>query len=172
MKFLNVEKPSLQQTDLNKFIDDLFNESKIELPDDIKCIKNLSSELPEIKIDQEQMQTLMENLVSNAINAMPDGGTITLQTSLASGLQLNHNTAQDYAVIEVMDTGTGISPELLEKLFQPYISNSYLGTGLGLTIVKKITEDHNGHIEVNSEEGVGTSLVIYLPVSFKQPDQK
>lgn len=167
MKFINLEKMNKQPTDLNKFIDQLFKDSIIVLPGDIQLIKNQSSEIPTIHLDQEQMQTVFENLVSNAINAMPDGGTLTLATSLAFNLQLNQTTnkSENYIIIEVMDTGIGIPSSLQKNLFLPFTTNTYLGTGLGLTIVKKIIEDHNGYIEINTEENVGTSFLLYLPVA-------
>lgn len=150
---------------MNEFLSELFADSKIEIPKDIKLSRNFSPDLPTVHIDQEQFFALIENLVTNSINAMPDGGTLTFNTSLALKLHLNQNKPENFIILEVMDTGTGISPEINEKLFQPFTTNSYLGTGLGLAIVKKIVDDHNGHIEVNSEEGVGTSFIIYMPVA-------
>lgn len=129
-------------------------------------MKKLAPDLPSVHVDQEEMQTLFENLISNAVNAMPDGGTLTIATSLAQGLQLQMSDPdpKDYVVMEVMDTGTGIPRDLRGRLFQPFSSATHLGTGLGLTIVKKIVDDHNGHIEVSSEEDVGTAFLVYLPV--------
>ncbi len=166
MKFLNVEKPNVQPVDLNKLVEELFGNTTIALPGDVKLVLKLASDLPTVHADAEQMQTLLENLVSNAINAMPEGGTLSVSTSVAFNLQFNDNNGpRNYVVLEVMDTGRGIPPEVMERLFHPYITKTYLGTGLGLTIVKKIVDDHHGHIEVNSEEGVGTSFIIYIPVA-------
>ncbi|MFQ5638390.1 MAG: ATP-binding protein [bacterium] len=167
MKFLNLEKLNPQPIDMNKFVKNLFATSVIELPTDIKLEKKLASNLPAIHIDQEQLQTVLENLISNAVNAMPDRGKLSIRTDLALNLQFtgkNDNPA-DFITIEVMDTGSGISPEIQENLFQPSASKSPFGTGLGLTIVKKIVEDHNGHIDMTSEEGVGSSFIVYLPVA-------
>ncbi|MFQ5753721.1 MAG: ATP-binding protein [bacterium] len=110
---------------------------------------------------------MLENLLTNAVNAMPEGGTLTIITSLALNLQFHETqeTPRDCITIEIQDTGVGISSEMKEKLFQPFTSGTHSGTGLGLTIVKKIIEDHKGHIEFSSEEGTGTSFLIYLPVA-------
>lgn len=167
MKFLNLEKVNPQPTDINQFVEKLFSHSSIELPDDIQLQMKMASDLPPAHVDQEQMQTLLENLIANAINAMPEGGSLTLSTGLAPDLQLKGTDAppRDYIFIEVIDTGTGIPSDIKDQLFQPFSSQTRAGTGLGLTIVKKIVDDHHGHIEVSSEPGVGTSFTVYLPVS-------
>ncbi len=166
MKLLSLEQLHREPTDLNAFLRELFDQQKLALPDDIELGLDLASDLPEIPADREQLQTLVENLVSNAVEAMPDGGRLTLRTSLVVGLQLHslRTAPQDYAVLEVTDTGIGIPVEKLPKLFQPFQSGRKSGTGLGLAIVKKIAEDHGGHVEVSSEPGVGTSFVVYLPM--------
>ncbi len=167
MKFINLENMNKQPTDVNKLIQQMFDDSIIVLPKDIQLVQKLSRDIPTTHLDQEQMQTVIENLVSNSINAMPEGGTLTLATSLALNLHLNKaaNKSGNFIILEVMDTGIGISSSLQKNLFQPYTTNTYLGTGLGLTIVKKIIEDHAGYIEINSEENVGTSFLLYLPVA-------
>ena len=167
LKFLNLEKSNFQNSNLNVTLEELFSDSIFEIPKDILLKKNFKNNLPAVDIDQEQFISLVENLLTNAINAMPDGGTLTISTNTVSNTHLNSfdEKPRDYVVLEIMDTGKGISKELQEKLFQPYISKSHLGTGLGLTIVKKIVDDHHGIIEFHSEEGVGTSFIIYFPVS-------
>jgi nitrogen-specific signal transduction histidine kinase len=167
MKFVNLEKLNLQPANLNEIIENIFCSAKVEIPDDIKLIKQFSQEIPIIHLDQEQMQSVLENLITNAINAMPNGGTLTISTSMASDLQIPNGKEKksDYVILEIMDTGVGINDELREKLFLPFSTNTHLGTGLGLMIVKKIIDDHQGFIEVNSEVDVGTSFIIYLPVA-------
>jgi nitrogen-specific signal transduction histidine kinase len=167
MKFVNLEHINLQPTDLNKLIKNIFIDAIIEIPTDILLEKKLSPVLPTIHLDQEQVQTVIENLVTNAINALPDGGKITISTSLAPDLQLCNGSEKvsDYIIMEVMDTGVGIPEKMKDKLFLPFSTNTHLGTGLGLMIVKKIINDHRGFIEVNSEQGFGTSFSVYLPVA-------
>jgi signal transduction histidine kinase len=136
------------------------------LPPDIDLELKLCPELPRVRFDPEPMQSVLENLVSNAINAMPEGGKITISTQLAQGLQFFPATGEprDYVEIEVQDTGVGIEASDRERLFEPNFTASPNGTGLGLAMVKKIIDDHGGHIEVNSEPGAGSAFCVYLPV--------
>jgi signal transduction histidine kinase len=165
MKFVHVEKLNLTETDLNSFVRENSEEIRKGLPPDIGLELNLCKDCPAVRIDQEQMQSVLENLVSNAVNAMPEGGRVTISTQLAPALQFPPRSApQDYVVLEVLDTGVGIPESVRERLFEPDFTSSESGTGLGLAIVKKIVEDHGGHIEVESEEGVGSAFSVYLPV--------
>jgi len=94
-----------------------------------------------------------QNLVLNALGAMPAGGTLTLRTSEHEGS----------VRIEVADTGKGLTPEECSRLFTPYYTTKSQGTGLGLAIVQSVVSDHHGTISVTSEEGRGTAFRIDLP---------
>jgi signal transduction histidine kinase len=166
MKFVYAEELSLTDTDMTEFIQSLSSELSAGLPPDIDLELKLSPDLPVVKIDQEQIQSVLENLVANAVNAMPNGGRISISTQLEQGLLLaGSDRSVDYVVMEVLDTGVGIPESVRDRLFEPDFTSSESGTGLGLAIVKKIVEDHGGHIEVESEEGVGSAFSIYLPVA-------
>ncbi|HEY8669804.1 MAG TPA: HAMP domain-containing sensor histidine kinase, partial [Terriglobales bacterium] len=108
-----------------------------------------------IAADPDLLHRALSNLVLNAIEAMPDGGTMTLRTR-------QHGRS---AFIEVSDTGKGIAPEDCTRLFTPYYTSKPHGTGLGLAIVQSIVSDHGGKISVSSEPGCGTTFIIELPVS-------
>ncbi len=166
LKLVDIEKLHLVETDLNGFLQQAVNTFAANLPPDIQCELKLSSELCSVSIDHEQIHVVLENLVANAINAMPDGGRITLATSLARNLQLpaSNGNGRDYIVLEVQDTGIGIPALAREHLFEPKFTTSENGTGLGLAMVKKIVAAHNGHVEFESEEGTGTVFSVYLPV--------
>ena len=166
MKFTDLEQLNLQPHDVNTLLDRILNEYSAGIPDDITLKREFAPDLPKVNLDEEQFKTAMENLISNAINAMDKGGTLTITTSMAHKLHTfkDETRYREYVQIEVMDTGKGISPQNIEKLFQPYFSLDKKGTGLGLTIVKKIIEDHAGIIEVQSEEGMWTVFTIWLPV--------
>jgi nitrogen fixation/metabolism regulation signal transduction histidine kinase len=166
MKFVNVEKLSLIEGDLNALVKEASGAIGKGLPPDIDLELKLCPELPRVRFDPEPMQSVLENLVSNAINAMPEGGKITISTQLAQGLQFFPATGEprDYVEIEVQDTGVGIEASDRERLFEPNFTASPNGTGLGLAMVKKIIDDHGGHIEVNSEPGAGSAFCVYLPV--------
>ncbi|MGB7844880.1 MAG: ATP-binding protein [Candidatus Acidiferrum sp.] len=113
----------------------------------------LTESLPEIDADPDLLHRAFQNLVLNALDAMPAGGTLTLRTS----------DCEDTVRIEVADTGKGLTPEECSRLFTPYYTTKHLGTGLGLAIVQSIISDHHGTISVSSEEGRGATFRIDLP---------
>jgi nitrogen-specific signal transduction histidine kinase len=167
MRFVNIETLNRTDTDINRFLDETVKIIQPGLPPDIQlCFKVDASDLPMIKVDQEAMRSVVENLVSNAVNALMEGGKITLATHFMPGLSFNHNgnIAKDYVLIEVMDTGKGIAPSDLEHLFEPNFTRTEGGNGLGLAFVKKTIDDHGGVIEVESEPGAGTAFCIYVPM--------
>ena len=114
---------------------------------------HLEEKLPAIQADQTLLHRAIENLVLNAMDAMPAGGVLMLRTSHQNG---NVN-------LEVSDTGTGLTPEERDRLFTPYYTTKQHGTGLGLAIVQSVVSDHGGRISVESESGVGTSVHVELP---------
>jgi two-component system, NtrC family, nitrogen regulation sensor histidine kinase NtrY len=114
---------------------------------------HLDENLPTIQADEALLRRAIENLVLNAMDAMPAGGVLMLRT-----------THQDADVdLEISDTGTGLTPEECDRLFTPYYTTKQHGTGLGLAIVQSVVSDHGGRISVESETGVGTSFHIHLP---------
>jgi signal transduction histidine kinase len=113
----------------------------------------LSESLPEIDADPDLLHRAFQNLILNALDAMPAGGTITLKSS----------DAGESVRIEVADTGKGLTPEECSRLFTPYYTTKQLGTGLGLAIVQSVVSDHHGSISVSSEEGRGAAFRIDLP---------
>ncbi len=113
----------------------------------------LTESLPDIDADPDLLHRAFQNLVLNALDAMPAGGTLTLRTS-----------EKDSQVrIEVADTGKGLTPEECSRLFTPYYTTKLQGTGLGLAIVQSVVSDHHGTISVTSDEGRGTAFRIELP---------
>jgi two-component system nitrogen regulation sensor histidine kinase NtrY len=119
---------------------------------------HLEEGLPAIQADATLLQRAVENLVLNAMDAMPAGGVLMLRTTHENG-DVN---------LEISDTGTGLTPEECERLFSPYYTTKQHGTGLGLAIVQSVVSDHGGRIEVESEAGVGTSFHIHLPAKPPQ----
>jgi signal transduction histidine kinase len=111
---------------------------------------------PNVVADTDQMSQVLINLIMNAVHAMPDGGTLRI------GLAQEN----DMAKLTVADTGHGIPQEALKKIFEPFFTTKEFGkgTGLGLTVVKGIIEEHQGSIAVESVAGGGTTFTILLPV--------
>jgi signal transduction histidine kinase len=115
---------------------------------------HLAEDLPVIQADATLLHRAVENLVLNAMDAMPAGGVLMLRTS-----------HKDNEVrLEISDTGAGLTPEESERIFTPYYTSKQHGTGLGLAIVQAVVADHGGRISVESEAGVGTAFHIDLPV--------
>jgi two-component system sensor histidine kinase HydH len=105
--------------------------------------------------DPERLHRALSNLVLNAMDAMPDGGTLTIAAK----------THRDKVEIRVADTGAGMTPEECERLFTPYYTTKEHGTGLGLAIVQSVIADHAGTISVESGAGSGATFVIALPLA-------
>src|SRR5215472_8049498 len=114
----------------------------------------LTDPLPEIDADPDLLHRAFQNLILNALDAMPAGGTLTLRTSEHDG----------NIRIEVTDTGKGLTPEECSRLFTPYYTTKQMGTGLGLAIIQSVISDHHGSISVTSEEGHGATFRIDLPL--------
>jgi signal transduction histidine kinase len=127
---------------------------------------NLSCELPEVPlvvaIDARRMRQVLTNLIMNALHYTPSGGTIMVKLDQVAGQD------QDYAIIKVQDSGIGIAPEILPRIFEPFFRASEGGaggTGLGLTISREIVELHDGTISVESQLGEGSTFSVQFPIT-------
>jgi signal transduction histidine kinase len=128
----------------------------------IEGITQLEEHLPKIHADPQELEQVLVNLYFNAIDAMPEGGRLTVGAKVSQGAP---GIPQEVA-ITVSDTGFGISPEDLQKIFQPFFTaRKKSGMGLGLPICDRIIKNHGGRIEVKSQPEQGTTFEIYLPVA-------
>jgi CheY-like chemotaxis protein len=131
---------------------------------------NLDPNFPLITADRSQIDQVLLNLCVNARDAMPNGGTITMETSLVSGEEISQYftgaDADRYACINVRDNGTGMTAEVKAHIFEPFYTTKERakGTGLGLSVVYGVVNNHHGFVQVESEPGVGTTFHVYLPV--------
>jgi two-component system sensor histidine kinase HydH len=123
---------------------------------EIQILSHLPSEIKEIDLDPDGINQVLLNLYLNAIEAMEQGGTLSVS--------LSREESSPWVKIIVSDTGTGISKEDLEHIFDPYFTTKQTGTGLGLAIVHKIIEAHRGEVKAESELGRGTTVSLLLPV--------
>lgn len=119
----------------------------------------LTRDLPPVWVDEKQIQQVLFNIIINAIQAMREGGTLSVQTDL------HHYEGRDWVRLLIVDTGKGIPPEELDKIFTPFFTTKTQGTGLGLPICRQILEQHGGLITVESRLGEGTTFTIELPVA-------
>ncbi|MDQ3801714.1 MAG: ATP-binding protein [Acidobacteriota bacterium] len=128
--------------------------------DNIEIKLEIDENLPAVNADEGQMQQAVIALSTNAIDAMPGGGTLTLRAAAQNGR----------VVVEVQDTGHGIAPEDLPKVFEPFFTTKEIGkgTGLGLAVCYGIVTEHGGRLAVRSNVGVGTTFTMYLPIHKEQ----
>ena len=187
-KFSQIEKLTLQAQDLNQQLmnfskDALPNKKNIHLKGLIKktanmvlsgsnnmCNFSIAQDLWPVEVDEGQIQEVINNLLINAGQAMPRGGTIEV---IASNVCIDENNKDEitkgkYVRLEIRDHGDGISKENIDKVFKPYFTTKANGTGLGLAASYSIIRKHNGFMYVESEESVGTSFYIYLKASEEE----
>jgi signal transduction histidine kinase len=164
-RFLDFARPRnlrLEKTDLHAMLDhaiELFDREKSGAAAAVTVFKNYSPDVPPVRVEAELMQHVITNLLSNAAQASPPGGVVTIKTRLAE------TGEGQKAEIAVIDRGSGIDPKHLESIFNPFFTTKAEGVGLGLAIVSKIVDEHGGHITVESTPGEGSVFRVYLPVA-------
>lgn len=156
--FIQLTRPAemnWQMVNLNTFLDDVMLgfASSLEIAN-VKLIRKYSEGPLYAKIDSDKLRQALSNIIINSIQAMPDGGELQIATAW--------NASENNIVIEINDTGIGISQADLDRLFEPYFTTKPDGTGLGLAITYRIIEAHNGEISVTSEEGQGATFTILI----------
>ena len=167
LKFVGKEDIRRTPTNFHAFLDDHVETLEKNLPPDIDFRRAFDTEMPSVAVDRDQMQSVIENLVTNAVEAMPDGGRLTVSARLARDLCFDGYPTRDYVVVEVQDTGVGMTKSERERMFEPGFSTRD-DTGLGMALVRKVVEDHEGMIEVESEPDIGTSISLYLPTEREE----
>jgi two-component system, sporulation sensor kinase E len=149
----------LEESDLNRLVQDLIQFMQYELEEaDINAQLWLDDSLPKLLLDERFIKQALLNVVKNAMAAMPEGGTLTVET----------RRREDDVVLRISDTGKGMTEEVLNKIFEPYFTTKEFGSGIGLTLVYKVIKEHNGDIFVDSKEGKGTSFDIHLPLPQRE----
>jgi PAS domain S-box-containing protein len=148
--------PKCDTVDINRIVRNSIEVLSFETEENnISTEEHLDPNLPMLFIDENQVRRVLINLIRNAIQAMPDGGTITISTT---------NEEDQWVIIETADTGVGISDDDMDKLFDAFFSSKSTGSGLGLTVSAQIINNHGGTIEVQKREPKGTIFKIKLPV--------
>jgi PAS domain S-box-containing protein len=132
------------------------------LPDSIDVSTQIDTDLPPVWVNPQQIEQVLTNLVTNACQAMLDGGELTISAT----------TQEDEVAISVRDTGCGISLENLTKLFEPLFTTKAKGFGLGLAVSRNLLQTNGGHIEVESKEGEGTIFTVTLPTQLKDDKKR
>jgi signal transduction histidine kinase len=169
LTFSSEAKYNLAYQEINSIIKETLKIFDDECKDQsIKIEEKYNASIPDILIDRSQVRQAANNIISNAIGAMPEGGTIKVKTFMEELHAVN------YVVTEITDTGNGIPEDKLNMLFEPFYSSKEIGvgTGLGLSICKKIIDEHNGLIRVESKLDSGTSFKLFFPYVSKEEENK
>ena len=161
--FARPQAPARRRVNVNEIVQQSL--SRICVPDNVKVVRRLSSSLPPIQGDPGQLDRLIGNIVLNAIQAMPDGGHLTVRTSKARGKP----RGAKWVSVSVSDTGVGIPDEHMDKLFQPLFTTKAKGIGLGLALASTLAEAHGGTIAAESEAGEGSTFTVRLPAEGVRP---
>jgi signal transduction histidine kinase len=149
-------QPQIERVDLNALLTRILDATQPTLvARNVELVTEMSEELPAVAADPDQLQQVFINLINNSLDAMPDGGRLQVRTA-REGLN---------DLIELTDSGEGIKDEQLDMIFEPmFTTKPGGGTGLGLTVVKQIINEHNGSVEVESEPSRRTTFRIRLPI--------
>ena len=157
LDFARPKPLSLQKVDINDVVQKVL--SRITVPNEVKVLGQLNKALPSIEADLEQLTQVFNNIISNAIQAMPEGGQLVIKSEAPT---------PSWVTISIEDTGVGIPEENLEKIFEPLFTTKAKGIGLGLAVTKTLVEEHGGSIEVQSEAGKGSTFTVKLPTSQQE----
>ena len=174
LSFTRQPKPRLKSLDVNEVLEELIHLSEPWfLGRNVKLSAHLSPGLPPVLGDSTHLQTLFLNLITNALDAMPQGGVLTIKTQQVPPPFSSENGR--WLEISITDTGIGITEESRKRIFDPFFTTKKMGegTGLGLAICEKIIKEHSGMIEVRSEVGKGSTFSISIPIfEGSKPDEQ
>jgi PAS domain S-box-containing protein len=152
LNFSRVAKPTVSPAKIRKVMEDVL--SRLTAPENIEVINKVDANLPEVEIDTDQIRQVFVNIATNAIQAMPEGGKLTIDA----------RKGDKFLEVAISDTGDGISEDVIGKIFDPLFTTRAKGIGLGLAVCKSIIERHGGAIGVESKVGEGATFTVKLPL--------
>ncbi len=163
-QLLNLYRPGARveaSLDINQLIERLVLLMSKRIRDQGVDVRRTLGEVPDIWGRAEELMQVVQNLISNALDAMPDGGTLHIATRLAE----QEHPAAPHLAIDVTDSGCGIEPAFLDRIFEPFVTTREDGTGLGLAISRQIVEHYHGTLHVRSTPQQGSTFTVMLPIS-------
>ena len=169
-RMLDFARPApleLKLINIHQILEEILLLEKSNEHTDIEFVQNYDPSLPPVEGDEDQLKQVFLNLVRNALEAMPDGGTLELRTRIHSNYTVitdKHPNSRQAILVEIRDTGSGLEEEDLKNIFTPFHTTKSKGSGLGLPLSLKIIENHKGKMKVQSKIGEGTRAQVFLPV--------
>ncbi|HLB49843.1 MAG TPA: GAF domain-containing protein, partial [Anaerolineales bacterium] len=164
-EFYRPARADLQLTDLHAILRSVLELSSKQLQHSSITFKRMwADDLPKIEANPDHLKQVFLNLVLNAVDSMPEGGTLSISTSRDEIRPGNGHPAQPAVKVQLSDTGKGMPPEVMSRLFEPFVTTKEHGSGLGLSISYRIIQSHNGQFSVASQEGKGSTFSILLPL--------
>jgi len=168
LEYTEGRRSEMLEGELNSFLDEVLN--GITFPQPVRVLREMVPDLPMVRFDREKLQRVVHNLITNAIQAV-----ITKQDSQDHDEAIYHPEVKVTVAIvegglgiEVADNGIGIGDESAERVFEPLFTTKARGSGLGLTIAKKIVDEHRGTISLDSEPGRGTRITVVIPMEVSK----
>ncbi|MGE5584822.1 MAG: ATP-binding protein [Bacillota bacterium] len=159
--FARPRESDMQYVDIHEVLDRMVSLVGLKAKQaGVEVVRRYQTDLPRVFADPEKLQQAFLNIMLNAIDAMPKGGVLGVTTALCGAESASGGRVR----VDFRDTGVGIPPEQLEKVFTPFFTTRERGTGLGLAIARRVVSEHGGEITVESRPGVGTAFAIFLPV--------
>jgi two-component system, NtrC family, sensor kinase len=162
LDFARQSESARAHASMNQVVDDVVTLTRHLIhTNGVELLLELQDDLPWVSMDENQMKQVVLNLVHNALQAMPDGGQLKIETAEF------RKVGRDGVVVSVADTGMGIIPENQTRIFEPFFTTKadHGGTGLGLSVTYGIVSDHGGEIEMISQPGQGSTFTVWLPKS-------
>jgi len=170
MNYANPKPPFRCKTNVTEILDAAIAQTTI--PARVTVIKQYAEPLPALMADPDQLEIVFGNLIRNAVQAMPAGGQLTIKTEGETLRVKDETLGEDFVshpssfiLVSISDTGVGVAPDILDKIFQPLFSTKAQGMGLGLSLCKLLVEGHGGKIQVTSQIDKGTTVIVNLPVA-------
>jgi signal transduction histidine kinase len=158
-EFAAVQSASLSMDDMGKVIDQVIEKFEpLAIKQAVRLVTEINGDMPLMKMDSSQLVTALSNVMENALESMPEGGTLALEV----------NRENNHILITVRDTGYGMAPDQLDTIYDPFVTSKIRGAGLGLTMVHRIVMNHNGEIKISSQLNKGTMVTVQLPVPANQ----
>jgi two-component system nitrogen regulation sensor histidine kinase GlnL len=163
----NPRPPEIGDVDLTKTLDDIILlQKEAARGHNINFLLKLDPSIPPIQGDENLLTRLFLNLIKNAREAISNGGEVSIETRISSSYHMTSPGRRSSPMVDITisDSGCGINPEEMERIFTPYFTTKSKGSGLGLAISQKIIEDHHGLLKIKSSPGEGTTMTVSLPL--------